>query len=139
MTGVLPPTISTLGVGIKSLFTHLVEACEDREDWNGIFHDQKQLVETVEDELGRFRVWGANLGAFHESNSTASLDYRLKNGPKMRKSVITGLERLNDVAHRGICVFKIKPDVASHLTVCLQSMTFLLEDVPTHRNQLLMT
>lgn len=56
-------------------------------------HYHEQVSESlVQDELGRFRVWLANLGA-HRSGRV-SLDYRLREASHMRQSV---LELLNDL------------------------------------------
>ncbi|KAK7422980.1 hypothetical protein QQX98_001270 [Neonectria punicea] len=58
------------------------------------------LRQLLEDELGRFRVWAANLGAFQDPKSPRSLDYRLRDGPVMRSNVVSGLERLKDSSIR---------------------------------------
>lgn len=46
----------------------------------------------VEDELGRFRIWAANIGALNIG--TASLDYRLRDAEYLRQEVISLLKEL---------------------------------------------
>lgn len=48
----------------------------------------------VQDELGRFRVWLANVGA-HRSGRV-SLDYRLREASHMRQSVLELLDDLEE-------------------------------------------
>jgi hypothetical protein len=59
------------------------------------------LKEISEDNNGRFRVWIGNLGALQPPKSTKSLDYRLRNATYIRAGVVTGLERLENLATRG--------------------------------------
>lgn len=66
------------------------------------------LSVAIEDEQGRFRVWASNLGALQPANSIKSLDQRLKDAPLMRKSVTSGLERLEVSAKRGESYMKIE-------------------------------
>lgn len=51
------------------------------------------LVE-FDDQLGRFKIWGANIGVFAEQH--ASLDYRLRGDHEatvLMKSLLDGLQR----------------------------------------------
>jgi hypothetical protein len=57
--------------------------------------------ESVEDSLGRFRVWASNIGALQPKESTTSLDYRLRDAASMRAGVLSGLERLQLCTNKG--------------------------------------
>lgn len=54
-------------------------------------------LDAIDDARGRFNVWAANVGALQPPHSLKSLDFRLKDADLMRKSVISGLERLSGV------------------------------------------
>ena len=45
------------------------------------------------DELGRFRIWANTIGAFLEMPFETSLDYRLREAPKMIDRNLTALGR----------------------------------------------
>ncbi|KAF4334107.1 ankyrin repeat [Fusarium beomiforme] len=62
--------------------------------------DTSALCVTLEDEQGRFRVWASNLGALQPPDSAKSLDQRLKDAPLMKRSIASGLERLQLSAER---------------------------------------
>lgn len=53
--------------------------------------------EQVEDQAGRFKIWAGNLGAFQRLPSTASLDYRLKDSPKVAAQVQELLQDLHNL------------------------------------------
>lgn len=40
-------------------------------------NEAKLSTVAVSDEYGRFKIWAANIGAFHPGTSSKSLDYRL--------------------------------------------------------------
>ena len=61
----------------------------------------------VEDVHGRFKVWADNIGAFHDQESRASIDSRLRNAPSMRQSVKSGLLRLEDACERGSAIIPV--------------------------------
>ncbi|KAH7136277.1 hypothetical protein EDB81DRAFT_693283 [Dactylonectria macrodidyma] len=92
--------IDSLALSCNVLLESLVgtaQAPEETQPEQGLPAD---LCHLLEDELGRFRVWAANLGAFQDSKSPRSLDYRLRDGPVMRSSVVSGLKRLIDTGSR---------------------------------------
>lgn len=72
------------------------------------------LCVTLEDEQGRFRVWASNLGALQPADSMKSLDQRLKDAPLMRRSVVSGLERLQVSAKRGETCMQIRRVAQDH-------------------------
>lgn len=41
----------------------------------------------LSDEYGRFKIWAANIGAFHPGTSSRSLDYRLREASQMGDQV----------------------------------------------------
>ncbi|VUC31853.1 unnamed protein product [Clonostachys rosea] len=92
------PPIDVIALNINKIISGIVTVAKEKhDDLSQLKHD---LAETLEDELGRFRVWSGNLGAFHEPTSPSSLEHRLRDGPKMKESIITGLQRLEDVSQR---------------------------------------
>ncbi|CAH0044981.1 unnamed protein product [Clonostachys solani] len=93
------PPIHVIALGINKIISGIVTVAKEKHA-NLDLQSKQNLVETLEDELGRFRVWSGNLGAFHESTSLSSLEHRLRDGPKMKAGIISGLERLEDAAQR---------------------------------------
>ncbi len=57
-------------------------------------------VPAIQDELGRFRVWVANLAAHRTGR--ISLDYRLRFADRVRNAIIELLSDLYDVLSRGL-------------------------------------
>ncbi|KAJ4197281.1 hypothetical protein NW759_016331 [Fusarium solani] len=62
-------------------------------------HDGKEaggekLLEALEREQGRFRIWARNIGALRDPTSTSSLDSRLHDAPKFRNAIASVLEGL---------------------------------------------
>lgn len=62
--------------------------------------DKADLLEAVEEEQARFRVWAAHIGTFATHHS--SLDYRLRESEKVRSLVISQLEVLRRAAVRSV-------------------------------------
>lgn len=52
----------------------------------------RQTTPAVDDQLARFNIWAANIGVFAEAH--ASLDYRLRNSPKVRAMMLLLLQAL---------------------------------------------
>jgi len=48
----------------------------------------------IEDEFERYRLWAGSLGAFHPSDDTRSLDYRLRDAATVRKRALELLGEL---------------------------------------------
>lgn len=61
----------------------------------------QQHLSTIDDSQGRFSVWANNIGALRDPKSSSSLDYRLRNGGPMRKSVTQALVDIKESAERG--------------------------------------
>lgn len=84
-----------------------VETClclERVAELDNLFDSQHGLlknpaIEGIRDELGRFRVWCANLGAHRKGR--ISLDHRLRYSERIRKSIINLLEELRDLLATG--------------------------------------
>ncbi|KAJ4129842.1 hypothetical protein NW768_006812 [Fusarium equiseti] len=94
------PTLSALGHRSEAVLDQIVEYAKTL--------NLSSLCVTLEDEQGRFRIWASNLGALQPADSTKSLDRRLKHATLMRKSVTSGLERLELSAKRGRSPMRIK-------------------------------
>jgi hypothetical protein len=62
------------------------------------FEDTSQ--NSVYDSLSRFKLWAGNIGA-HQRSMRSSLDYRLRDAPHLRRSVLDCLLDLKDVLSRG--------------------------------------
>jgi hypothetical protein len=50
----------------------------------------------VQDELGRFKLWGRNIGAFQKRNESSSLEYRLQDASETRQHVLSLLQDLRE-------------------------------------------
>jgi hypothetical protein len=50
----------------------------------------------AEDQTARFRIWGGNLGAFQRLPANSSLDYRLRESPKVAAQISSNLEDLQE-------------------------------------------
>ncbi|RYP69577.1 hypothetical protein DL771_006014 [Monosporascus sp. 5C6A] len=72
---------------VSSLLLHDLKS----EERSTLLHDE------IEDQLGRFRVWAGNLGAFQRLPATSSLDHRLRESPKVAAQVQELLQDLQDV------------------------------------------
>ncbi|KAJ4013726.1 hypothetical protein NW766_005965 [Fusarium irregulare] len=90
------PTLSVLGHRSDATLGDIVKYAETL-NWG-------TLCVTLDDEQGRFRIWASNLGALQPAESMKSLDRRLQDAPLMRKSVISGLERLEGSAKRALAI-----------------------------------
>ncbi|KAI3319726.1 hypothetical protein HD806DRAFT_258866 [Xylariaceae sp. AK1471] len=88
-----PVSISNLAANCSSNLNKVVTTLID-EDTTLLLREQ------IDDERGRFRIWASNLGALHVAKSSRSLDFRLQNSPRMRQSVVDGLERLAGISNR---------------------------------------
>jgi hypothetical protein len=55
--------------------------------------------EALADEVGRFRVWSANIGALQKGHS--SLDYRLRESPLVHENILKLLRELFDCVQEG--------------------------------------
>lgn len=65
-------------------------ACAIR--FNALVSQASQITSAFEDQLARFNIWAANMGAFAEAH--ASLDYRVRNSAKVKAMMIQLLEAL---------------------------------------------
>ncbi|KAK2030310.1 hypothetical protein LX32DRAFT_717282 [Colletotrichum zoysiae] len=52
------------------------------------------------DQAGRFSVWALNIGALQRPGSSSSLDSRLEKAERMKNTVVSGLQRLEDALKR---------------------------------------
>jgi len=53
-------------------------------------------LQLIQDQIGRFRVWAANMGAHHKAASRMSLDYKLKEASHIHNTVVKLLTQLNN-------------------------------------------
>jgi hypothetical protein len=65
-------------------------ACAIR--FNAVASRTSQTASKFEDQLARFNIWAANLGVFAEAH--ASLDYRLRDSPKVKALMMQQLQAL---------------------------------------------
>ena len=56
------------------------------------------------DQLGRLKIWAGNIGAFQELPLPSSLDYRLREAPKIVNQVIEFLNDLNETLQEGTAI-----------------------------------
>jgi hypothetical protein len=55
----------------------------------------------VEDELGRFKIWGGNIGAFQPISMATSLEHRLRDASRTREQVLKLLQDLEESLELG--------------------------------------
>ena len=86
-------SISTSIISCLKAFNAFVEELQDpaNEDPAAL------LVRSWQDELGRLRIWAANIGA-HQTNQS-SLDYRLRDSSHIRQQIMNLLGELLDRLH----------------------------------------
>ena len=58
--------------------------------------DPTLLGPTLAENLGRFKIWAGNVGA-HQFSRKSSLDYRLRNSPHIKNSVLQLLSGLGEL------------------------------------------
>jgi hypothetical protein len=51
---------------------------------------------TIDDQVSRFQIWRGNLGALQRLPSTTSLDYRLRDTPRIASQILKLLQDLRD-------------------------------------------
>lgn len=56
----------------------------------------------VRDSLGRFRIWAGNIGALQKFASKSSLDYRIREAPKIGAQIISILDDLAESLEDGV-------------------------------------
>lgn len=56
---------------------------------------------TVGDQFGRFKIWAGNIGALQKASLSSSLDYRLREAPKIVAQIIELLEDLQQTLQEG--------------------------------------
>ena len=59
------------------------------------------LVPSLQEELGRLRIWAGNFGAQWEETDEQSLDYTLKDAPDLRHEVIDHFYDLGEAIQEG--------------------------------------
>ncbi len=59
------------------------------------------------DQLGRLKIWAGNIGAFQELPLPSSLDYRLREAPKIVNQVIELLNDLNETLQEGTAISRM--------------------------------
>jgi hypothetical protein len=77
--------IASLGKGCARHFEQLCALFEDEE--RQFIYDISHLQ--VYDSFGQFKIWAGNIGALQPFHSASSLDYRLREVPKVSKQVVT--------------------------------------------------
>lgn len=50
----------------------------------------------VRDQLGRFKIWGSNIGAFQPRTKRSSLEYRLRDASQIRQQVLRLLDDIQE-------------------------------------------
>jgi hypothetical protein len=50
----------------------------------------------LRDELGRFKIWGGNIGAFQPRSTRSSLEHRLRDASQTRQHVLNLLQDLEE-------------------------------------------
>jgi hypothetical protein len=71
-----------------------------------LFHQQPDklpifTVTDLRDEFEQFRIWAENIGIF--ASDHASLDYRLRDAPDVKESVVSLMQSLRSDLEEGTC------------------------------------
>lgn len=96
-------TTSPISIRAKKaveLFERLEEAFQipGRQQLNG---GSATLTTTV-DCLGRFKIWAGNIGAFQRFETKSSLDYRIREAPKIATQIVNILDELAESLEDGM-------------------------------------
>ncbi|KAL8655054.1 MAG: hypothetical protein Q9226_003195 [Calogaya cf. arnoldii] len=98
-------SISTSIIACLKAFNAFVAEVQDLEKNN----PASLLIQAWQDELGRLRMWAANIGA-HQTNQS-SLDYRLRDSSHVRQQIKNLLdELLNRLHEAGKAISEDEPD-----------------------------
>jgi hypothetical protein len=92
------PAIAKLGSACQELFESLTEILAGE---HGHKNPESLFSEAFYDQLGRFRLWAANIGAL--SFGRASLDYRLRDAEYLQQNVLSLLTDLKESLEEGQC------------------------------------
>jgi tetratricopeptide (TPR) repeat protein len=90
----------------RSLATSAIECARLFNDLSSQLLDRERETRTalsqpsIEDESARYKIWAGNLGAFQRLPATSSLDYRLKESPKVATQIQELLEDLRHAMQR---------------------------------------
>jgi hypothetical protein len=94
----LASPIATHGQACARHFDELCALFDDEE--RQFIYEISQLQ--VGDSYGQFKIWASNIGALQPIQSASSLDYRLREVPKVSKQVVALLQDLNDALEDGM-------------------------------------
>lgn len=119
------PTISAVATDCVRSLHALVRLSSD--DKNAA------LMDSLEDEQGRFRVWASNIGALHRENSPSSLDYRLRDASRLRASVMEALGRVQGTIDR--CESAISLKLSAWRSADLLGQSILDGELPNRTAQ----
>jgi hypothetical protein len=64
-------------------------------------HSDHNALPTIIDQLGRFKIWAGNIGAFQELSTPSSLEHRLREAPKVGAQVAELLDDLEETLQEG--------------------------------------
>ena len=86
---------STASTGLLCLrsFDRLLNALQTSAISRGT--ESRLSVVAVQDELGRFKIWAGNIGAFQPATRSSSLEHRLRDASNVRDHIIRLLRDLN--------------------------------------------
>src|SRR5437868_5620845 len=68
-------------------------------------HDYGISDTETTDAFGRFKIWAGNIGAFQEIDVKSSLDFRLRDTPKISAQILEILDDLAESLEDGKCFF----------------------------------
>jgi len=92
-----PSPISSRAKKVVNLFECLQAAFQEPQ----YQLDRHAGIGTV-DGLGRFKIWARNLGAFQSADFKSSLDYRLRETPKLVTQIVNILDELAESLNDGV-------------------------------------
>ena len=117
----------------RTIFAASRDCSKAMDDLFTVTRVQSNLETLAWDGRGRFRLWASNIGALQSSNSSKSLDYRLRDASLMRQSVVSGLDRLLSITSRSRFV---SPLLGSRLTLNNLSQLWIFSgEMPAAKRQ----
>lgn len=101
MTFETPASIASLGRQCVSYFDQLRHLLRDSDPQRhaGISYSGAC------DELGRFRIWAGNIGALQDEHKQSSLNFRLREAPRVADQVVELLQDLSESLDEGSTSF----------------------------------
>jgi hypothetical protein len=95
--GMSSPSLDVLGVRCKTSFHKIYALLVEP----GCSYGRVLSPVDVKDELGRFKIWAENIGAFQPIEMKSSLEYRLRDASRTRQQALNFIQDLDESLNEG--------------------------------------